>query len=335
MNGDAPPDRLPVAEAQTPPSPPPAKPPVDWAFIEVTSVCNMRCDFCPSPRLKRPRKLMSWDVFKAAADQIAELGLKLPVQFQVMGEPTLHPEIWRYLDYCAEKGLRVLFFTNGAHIDRHIAEICKRDNIEALVISLQTPDAESYRLRHFDKPFDEYKAGVVAAVRHIVETETFRKMGTQIHIANTKFVPWSIVNENAQAVRTLEEMDAAIRPLWPYPWEERESIPPNILDLLDSEYWGYKVLPGIWIRYKRFCSFGGTFETGEVTDPRKCPMAESSICVLSDGSISLCCMDAEGETSVGNISEISLREALASTRRARILENVTRVPACRRCLAGA
>lgn len=69
----------------------------------------------------------------------------------------------------------------------------------------------------------------------------------------------------------------------------------------------------------------------ERVEPIKCDMANNNLCVLSDGTITMCCLDTEGELSLGNIRDAKIVDALKSKKRTAIITDATNAKLCRRC----
>ena len=112
--------------------------------LELTNRCNFSCSFCPDGLMTRERGLMDEELARSALDQIADLDLAEKVTFHVMGEPLLHPGLFRILDHAAERGISVGLTTNGALLSgKVVREIAERD-LQQIDISLQSPDRESF-----------------------------------------------------------------------------------------------------------------------------------------------------------------------------------------------
>lgn len=113
--------------------------------IEVTTKCNLRCHYCPHPKMKRPKEDMAWDVFEQSmvwVDYFYKLGLQKELSFTGIGESTLHPEFCGMLlvarKHCPD--MPIVFSTNGLPtFHEGIAELCKKNNIEVMV-SLHRPE---------------------------------------------------------------------------------------------------------------------------------------------------------------------------------------------------
>ena len=83
-------------------------------YIEITNVCNLQCDFCPTT--KRKSAFMKVDLFSKILDQIK--GHTEYIYLHVKGEPLLHPELDKLLDISYEKGFKVNITTNGTLIHK-------------------------------------------------------------------------------------------------------------------------------------------------------------------------------------------------------------------------
>jgi MoaA/NifB/PqqE/SkfB family radical SAM enzyme len=328
---------------------------IEWVFVEITNVCNMHCRFCPSDHIKRKREFMDFNTFKMVIDQLSDLIPPHPIAFHVLGEPLLHKDIFKFIDYSNEKNIDIYLFTNCIKIDKNIVEICKRDNIEVLVLSIQTPTPDSYKLRGYNRlSFEEYMNGIFNAIGYIIKTKTNEKMRVEIHLANTKGISideWNILNTNEDASNIIKALGRRIKCMHQkYHGNKYDEatftnlvesdlakIPKNILDLMEWEYWGYEVVPNIYIRLKFMGTFGAhesilpeNVEVVETKKPQSCDMAKTNFCILSDGTITTCCLDAEGDLSIGNINECTLLDALRSNKRAECLRDVTKYTLCRR-----
>jgi MoaA/NifB/PqqE/SkfB family radical SAM enzyme len=112
--------------------------------------------------MTRKRGLMEEESARSALDQIADLDLAEKVTFHVMGEPLLHPGLFRILDHAAERNLSVGLTTNGALLsEKVIAEIAERD-LHQIDISLQSPDRESFQATRGTRiDFDAYRRELI------------------------------------------------------------------------------------------------------------------------------------------------------------------------------
>ena len=79
-------------------------------YLEITNVCNLDCSFCH--KTSRAKKLMTEDEFNILLDKIE--GKSRYLFFHLMGEPTLHPHLPRFIDAARAKGFLPAITTNGS-----------------------------------------------------------------------------------------------------------------------------------------------------------------------------------------------------------------------------
>ena len=111
--------------------------------IEPTKMCNQRCPMCSHPELdKSEMGHMSFESFVKVFDQFPQV---TTVKLQGLGEILTNPEIWKMLEHVNQRGVRVLFATNGALLDETAARnIIALGNVDVR-FSLDTLDSEKYR----------------------------------------------------------------------------------------------------------------------------------------------------------------------------------------------
>ncbi len=83
-------------------------------YIELASVCNLKCSFCPTGigKVGRPPGFMKWETFRLIVDDVAS---GYPESFfHMWGESLLHPEFNRFAHYAKSKGfINIVVNTNG------------------------------------------------------------------------------------------------------------------------------------------------------------------------------------------------------------------------------
>ena len=102
-------------------------------YIEITNQCNLKCDFCIGN--KRGAKFLSFSDFVIILDKVKPFTNYL--YFHILGEPLLHPDIIKFIDYASSMGFYINITTNGYLINR-IKGIKK---IRQLNISLHSYDS--------------------------------------------------------------------------------------------------------------------------------------------------------------------------------------------------
>lgn len=97
--------------------------------IEITSRCNLKCSYCPSPNLGRPKMDMDLTTFFRALDWVkhyVSIGQQDELNLAGIGESTIHPD---FISFLAQARLvmgdkKIIFATNGIQItDEQVREM--------------------------------------------------------------------------------------------------------------------------------------------------------------------------------------------------------------------
>lgn len=100
-------------------------------IIELTTRCNLRCRYCPSPQKLRPHEDMCWETFQQSLRFIQKLidaGTQGEVALTGIGEPTMYP---RFIEAVAElrrvigPARQLTISTNGLLFDDALARELK------------------------------------------------------------------------------------------------------------------------------------------------------------------------------------------------------------------
>ena len=123
--------RSPLAEA----------PPI-CVYLEVTNRCNLLCETCPRTfEALEPPADMSWELFTSIVDQLP--GLARAVLHGV-GEPMLVKNLPRMIRYLKERGVYVLFNTNGTLLAPRRRRELIETGLDELRVSLDAAEAQSF-----------------------------------------------------------------------------------------------------------------------------------------------------------------------------------------------
>ena len=113
--------------------------------IELSSQCNLRCVYCPSQTLQRPKIDMDEATFLRSLEWVKHYrmaGTQGELNLAGTGESTLHPRLVEYAAL-ARKALgttqRLLFTTNGLLITEELADALMPTGIKVFV-SLHRPE---------------------------------------------------------------------------------------------------------------------------------------------------------------------------------------------------
>jgi MoaA/NifB/PqqE/SkfB family radical SAM enzyme len=111
-------------------------------YLEVTNRCNLLCTTCPRTYVElEPPADMSWELFTSVVDQ-AE-GLTRAVLHGV-GEPMLVKSLPRMVRHLKDRGVYVLFNTNGTVLSEKNGRALIAAGLDELRVSLDAATRESY-----------------------------------------------------------------------------------------------------------------------------------------------------------------------------------------------
>ena len=113
--------------------------------LELTTRCNLRCRYCPSPQKLRPHEDMAWETFEQSLrfiKKLCDIGTQGEVALTGIGEPTLHP---RFVDAMAAlrqtlgPHRQITVSTNGIIFPEELAVEMKKHDVK-LYVSLHRPE---------------------------------------------------------------------------------------------------------------------------------------------------------------------------------------------------
>jgi MoaA/NifB/PqqE/SkfB family radical SAM enzyme len=118
-----------------------AKPPV-CLYLEVTNRCNLLCTTCPRTYVElEPPADMSWELFTRIVDQVPDVSRAV---LHGVGEPMLVKNLPRMVRYLKDRGVYVLFNTNGTVLSEKNGRALIDAGLDELRVSLDASTPESY-----------------------------------------------------------------------------------------------------------------------------------------------------------------------------------------------
>jgi SynChlorMet cassette radical SAM/SPASM protein ScmF len=130
----------------------------------ITSGCNLACRHCwIAPTFEQDGgtgQCLDYDLYKRAIEEAMPLGLTR-IKF-TGGEPLLHPDFVRMVDYATGKGLKMNLETNGTLITRELAFYLKENtSMHHVAVSLDGAAAATHDyLRNVPGSFEKARQGV-------------------------------------------------------------------------------------------------------------------------------------------------------------------------------
>jgi len=112
-------------------------------YLEVTNRCNLLCTTCPRTYEElEPPADMSWELFTSIVDQVPDLARAV---LHGIGEPMLVANLPRMVRYLKDRGVYVLFNTNGTVLSERSGRALIAAELDELRVSLDASSRESFK----------------------------------------------------------------------------------------------------------------------------------------------------------------------------------------------
>ena len=131
-----------------------------YLLIEPVSTCNLRCPFCfqvDKSFTKKPHMgIMKFELFTKIVDEADKLRIGA-ITLASRGEPTLHKELDKMLDYLGEKKniFEIKLNTNGSFLNEKICHSIFKNNLSQVVISADHYIKENYEKLRVNSNFEK------------------------------------------------------------------------------------------------------------------------------------------------------------------------------------
>lgn len=129
--------------------------PIETPFvchIEVTNVCNFKCEFCAmvdNPTIDNMEKgFMDYELFCKIIDDLCDFKGKLKqLIFHILGEPLMHPKIAEMIAYAKEKQVadKLVLYTNGSKLIPKLSRAICDAGIDCIQFSIEHINDEGYK----------------------------------------------------------------------------------------------------------------------------------------------------------------------------------------------
>lgn len=251
-------------------------------YIEITNICNLRCDFCPLEN--RPKESMCPEDFEYVAKQVCNYTDLITLH--VKGEPLIHPCLKEILDICEKYNLMVNITTNGTLFEDTLEILLNSKAVRQINVSLhsitQNINNDTYNV-------NTYLDNVLKYTKMILDK-------TNIIIS---YRLWN-----------LEKLEQN---------EENKEILSKIEDFysIDNLYDRAKKESYVKLAERAFLNQDIEFTwpniNGKViSEEGKCWGLRNQIAILVDGTVVPCCLDQDGIINLGNVFDEKLDDILNS-----------------------
>jgi len=118
-----------------------------YAELEITDRVSSPCIYSPLPVLKRKTGSMKYENYTVVIDALADFSEKITVEFSLSGEPLLHPDIRKIIEYTiAKKNVHLIVPTDGLEFDPPFSDyVCglAADNL-SVIFTLDAAEEKTY-----------------------------------------------------------------------------------------------------------------------------------------------------------------------------------------------
>ena len=245
---------------------------------------------------RRPPRSMTREEFALVLEQLS--GVTEYIYYHLMGEPLTHRDLPELIKMAGRAGYKSAITTNGTLLSRRGDELIAA-GVYKVSISLHS--------------FEE--GGAEALDAYLDSCFDFADKASREGVL-TVFRLWNRGHDGGRNDYILERMKSRLEGEWK--WSQR----------------------GARIRDKLHLEWGDRFawpdrDAPDMGDEVFCYGLGDHFGILADGSVVPCCLDADGEITLGNIFEERLADILASDRARTIAEGFKKRRApeelCRRC----
>ncbi|XPS85873.1 radical SAM domain protein [Desulfosarcina variabilis str. Montpellier] len=287
-------------------------------LIEVTNICNMKCDFCPSGRSRRKKGVMPKTTALKILEDIFSFSKVGGIGYHILGEPLMNKDLADIVEVVNNRFRSKSTITTNATLinEKFLKQVLPYDKLQML-ISMQTfNDGEHFTGTYFNR--DEFHQVVADMVEfHNKEQSPVKIRLSYLLNFNKKSSGGVKSLKNAQAV--FDYWDHIAKKITGD--QNRKQNKPQIKRLSDLDSYlypsmGFEFLPNIFIFFKSAVMSWNWDVTPIIVDraPPKnmpCPKHWHAPCVSWDGQFVMCCWDYDARTRVASYGERNYQEILS------------------------
>jgi MoaA/NifB/PqqE/SkfB family radical SAM enzyme len=262
-----------------------------------------------------------------------------------MGEPLLHPQFFSILEYARALKLRIGLTTNGALLRPDTLENLAEQDLHQIDISVQTPDEGSFQATRGSKvDFHKYQKGLLdllAACQARPNPPIFK-----IRMMTTRFagkmrshlgIP-DFMGSNEALRQTVLEWTEAVYNRLGFDAEKLRRLRGRVKKIRIHGWNVIEIAPKIFIETYVLTDWGNAFMNVGIIEANHgyCFGMRDHFAILYTGDVVLCCVDFDGKTALGNLTNSPLIDILRDRELEIIMEGFRHHrlahPHCRRCL---
>jgi len=256
--------------------------------IELTNKCNFKCFYCPTSLSNFEEKsgglyFLNPNQFKKIISQIIEVGGCNVLKLWIMGEPLLNKNIFKYIKYAKQNlsKTKIEITTNGSALTNENGIKLINSGVDNVIISLHGIDDLFNKTSNSKLKYKTIKKNIFDFNENIGKTKN--KVFCSIRL---------IQNRNIDEFAKFKEHFGKLEFVSliydiPHNWKDDQN---GFYDLIDNK--------NINILHQK------------KQNKDVCPFPFYTLAIHGNGEISMCCIDWDKKTSVGNcLTNTTIKEA--------------------------
>lgn len=276
-------------------------------YIEITNICNLSCNFCP--KTKRKYKFMNREEFSYILNEIKPFTEH--IYLHIMGEPLLNENIEYFLEESYRKKFKVNLTTNGTLLSKNTEKLINAKALRQINISLH-----SFEANEKSKELESYINDV---------TDFINKA-----IANSEIICairlWNMDNNDLKGENNLNSEILNML-------EKKLNLDFSLADKLQESH-------RIKLKDRVYLNMAEKFEWPNIDiktlgEQVFCHGLRNQVGILVDGTVVPCCLDSDGNISLGNIFKNPFKSIIEGERATNIYDGFSRRRAvedlCKKC----
>jgi len=271
-------------------------------YIELTNVCGLECDFCPTKILQN--KTISLDKFEDILKQVKFY--TNVITFHVFGDPLVLKNLSSYLDLSLKYNLKVELVTTGYYLSNFSIDTFLHDAIKQINFSINS----------FNK--NDMKISLEEYLKPMIEISKQKIIQNKNMFINFRL--WNLDNKNSEDDFNLKVYDIL---------QNNFNISLNNIDTSKSIRLDNKVLID-FDEYFVWPSLSSTHYSNST-----CYGLKSHFAILASLKVVPCCLDSYGCITLGDLNNETLSTILNNKRTLNIIKgfknNIAVEELCQKC----
>jgi MoaA/NifB/PqqE/SkfB family radical SAM enzyme/glycosyltransferase involved in cell wall biosynthesis len=261
--------------------------------LEITSVCNAVCPFCPREVLADKNKHMPLATVRQIGEHLRrEQGYRRRIVLCGIGEPTLHPHLEEIVTELAGVSSELCITTNGTLMSRQRFERLVECGLTEVNFSLNAFTPETHRRVMNLKNFEQVKANA----HEIIRCRKERHPHVAVHVS---FVYCNLNHHEAVSFADYWA-GQSVTNVWIHPLNNRAGLLSREVTPMDTA--------SLKERYAGDARVVVALLPHATEESRVCKIARDIDFISSDGSMRLCAMDYEHKTFFGSAELMSIQD---------------------------